>query len=160
MCTHYDARFFPFEQSNQPISDRTSSVTTPRREPSSPMIVSEDLTPQEEHEIAMAKAASIQSAVQEGVLRLSDVSFGGPEVKSSGTLSVTVSRNCNIEAGDGSRELNGSCVICSDAPIEVVLIPCGHLVGCMGCFTEVKMKDTGCPICRAPVERVVKTYTV
>ena len=54
----------------------------------------------------------------------------------------------------------GTCVICWDAPRQGVCIPCGHLAGCMDCLMEVESKDMGCPVCRGPIEQVVKVYTV
>lgn len=54
----------------------------------------------------------------------------------------------------------GTCVVCWDAPAEGVCIPCGHLAGCMNCLMEVKSKRWGCPICRGPIEQVIKVYAV
>ncbi|XP_051128340.1 putative E3 ubiquitin-protein ligase XBAT35 isoform X2 [Andrographis paniculata] len=52
-----------------------------------------------------------------------------------------------------------SCTICLDAPIEGACIPCGHMVGCMMCLTEIHDKKWGCPVCRAPIDRVVRIYS-
>ena len=45
------------------------------------------------------------------------------------------------------------CAICFevDTP-RCILIPCGHLCFCLACGR----KQTACPICRVPVERVNK----
>ena len=130
-------------------------ATPPRWPPSSPMTASVPLMLQEKHEIAMATAASIKSAEEEGV-PLSDVSFNSPELLTGFNTSSPAGMPNNI----AMASVNASCVICNDAPIEVVLIPCGHLAGCMSCLTEVKMKDFGCPICRARIKRIMKIYTV
>lgn len=58
---------------------------------------------------------------------------------------------------DGS---GGVCVVCWDARAEGACIPCGHLAGCMKCLTEVKLKNWNCPVCRGPIDQVVKVYAV
>ncbi|CAA6662480.1 unnamed protein product [Spirodela intermedia] len=63
-------------------------------------------------------------------------------------------------AGEGTSGSGSSCVICADAPVEAACVPCGHMAGCMACLNEVKMKEFGCPVCRADIERIMKIYTV
>jgi len=49
------------------------------------------------------------------------------------------------------KGIMSTCVVCYDAPLEVVLMPCRHLCLCNGCFEELKEHDGGrllCPICR------------
>ncbi|PWA40996.1 E3 ubiquitin-protein ligase XBAT35 [Artemisia annua] len=55
---------------------------------------------------------------------------------------------------------SSSCVICSDAPVEGAFIPCGHMAGCMSCLTEIKGKNSGCPVCRASIDQVIRLYVV
>ena len=59
-----------------------------------------------------------------------------------------------------TEEKGSQCVICWDGPAEGVCIPCGHLAGCMECLLEIKAKNWGCPVCRAPIEQVIKVYAV
>lgn len=59
-----------------------------------------------------------------------------------------------------TEERGGQCVVCWDAKAEAVCIPCGHLSGCMECLAEIKAKDWGCPVCRAPIQQVIKVYAV
>lgn len=59
-----------------------------------------------------------------------------------------------------AEEKGNQCVVCWDAPAEGVCIPCGHLAGCMECLSEIKAKNWGCPVCRAPIEQVIKVYAV
>eukprot|EP00246_Nothoceros_aenigmaticus_P002899 TRINITY_DN13813_c0_g1_i2.p1 TRINITY_DN13813_c0_g1~~TRINITY_DN13813_c0_g1_i2.p1 ORF type:complete len:565 (-),score=70.18 TRINITY_DN13813_c0_g1_i2:683-2377(-) len=54
----------------------------------------------------------------------------------------------------------GQCVVCWDAPAQGVCIPCGHLAGCMDCLLEIKEKSWGCPVCRAPLNQIVKVFQV
>lgn len=63
-------------------------------------------------------------------------------------------------AAAATEERGGQCVVCWDAKAEAVCIPCGHLAGCMDCLSEIKSKDWGCPVCRAPIQQVIKVYAV
>lgn len=63
-------------------------------------------------------------------------------------------------AAAATEERGGQCVVCWDAKAEAVCIPCGHLAGCMDCLSEIKAKDWGCPVCRAPIQQVIKVYAV
>ena len=49
----------------------------------------------------------------------------------------------------------GICKVCFDRRIDVVLLPCGHLVVCMTCSATV---GSTCPMCRQRITSVVKTY--
>ncbi len=59
-----------------------------------------------------------------------------------------------------SQDGANQCVVCWDAPAQGVCIPCGHLAGCMSCLSEIKAKNWGCPVCRAPIEQVIRVYAV
>lgn len=48
------------------------------------------------------------------------------------------------------------CKICMDAPIECVLLECGHLVACVKCSKVL----SECPICRAYIVRIVRFFRV
>ncbi|GER54425.1 RING/U-box superfamily protein [Striga asiatica] len=52
------------------------------------------------------------------------------------------------------------CAICFDAPKDSFFIPCGHCAACYGCSTRVVESSGVCPICRRPIKRVRKIYTV
>ena len=49
---------------------------------------------------------------------------------------------------------DNTCVICMDAPLEVVLIPCGHMCICESCSRQIVV----CPMCRKTVEDTVKVF--
>eukprot|EP00249_Psilotum_nudum_P022069 c28361_g1_i1 orf=545-2047(+) len=61
---------------------------------------------------------------------------------------------------DKKMNASGMCIVCWDAPREIACIPCGHLVGCMSCLTEIHGKEWGCPVCREPIQQIVKVYAV
>jgi len=46
------------------------------------------------------------------------------------------------------------CKICMDNKVEVVFLPCGHLVSCTRCATAF----SSCAVCRQPIKAYVKTY--
>ena len=49
------------------------------------------------------------------------------------------------------------CTLCFDRFIDTVLVPCGHACVCSNCGESV---NGTCPVCRKPVDQVVKTYSV
>lgn len=46
------------------------------------------------------------------------------------------------------------CKICMDAPIECVMLECGHMATCTGCGKVLNE----CPICRQYIVRVVRFF--
>ncbi|CAL4120914.1 unnamed protein product, partial [Meganyctiphanes norvegica] len=62
--------------------------------------------------------------------------------------------NESQEKESKSEEEEEECKICFDAPIDCVLVECGHLVACMMCGEEL----TECPICRETIINVIRTY--
>lgn len=47
-----------------------------------------------------------------------------------------------------------SCVICLEHQQETALDPCGHICLCQGCTAAVKE----CPVCRRPIQKVLRIY--
>ncbi|XP_059632347.1 putative E3 ubiquitin-protein ligase XBAT35 isoform X2 [Cornus florida] len=60
----------------------------------------------------------------------------------------------------GADEVQDGCVICLDAPVEGACVPCGHMAGCMSCLNTIKEKKTGCPVCRAKINQIIRLYAV
>ncbi|XP_048508634.1 E3 ubiquitin-protein ligase rififylin isoform X2 [Athalia rosae] len=50
--------------------------------------------------------------------------------------------------------LDDLCKICMDAPVECVMLECGHMATCTTCGKQL----SECPICRQYVVRVVRTF--
>ncbi|NXH18647.1 BIR7B protein, partial [Bucco capensis] len=46
------------------------------------------------------------------------------------------------------------CKVCMDRNVSVVFVPCGHLVACGECAFNLRL----CPICRAVIQRSVRTF--
>lgn len=56
--------------------------------------------------------------------------------------------------GLDSMSMDHLCKICMDAPVECVILECGHLATCMACGKQL----SECPICRQFVVRIVRTF--
>ncbi|XP_041370418.1 protein neuralized-like [Gigantopelta aegis] len=51
------------------------------------------------------------------------------------------------------------CKVCCEQPVNCVLYTCGHMCMCYSCAMAVKVQKGGlCPICRQPIQDVIKTY--
>lgn len=46
------------------------------------------------------------------------------------------------------------CKLCMDAPIQAVLLPCGHTLACSECASELHE----CPICRSEIEGITMLH--
>ena len=51
------------------------------------------------------------------------------------------------------------CVMCLDAPMSHIFIPCGHNCACGPCSALVMDSSKACPICRADATMCVQVYT-
>jgi uncharacterized protein YbdZ (MbtH family) len=59
---------------------------------------------------------------------------------------------------ESKKELtdDNSCIICLEKERCVALIPCGHLCLCRDCSGT----QTKCPVCRTPIQDLLRTYSV
>jgi len=57
----------------------------------------------------------------------------------------------------GERESEGSreCVVCLSEPRDTTILPCNHLCLCAGCAEVMRTQTNKCPICRAPVKKLL-----
>ena len=72
--------------------------------------------------------------------------------------SSSSSNRSNGHASD-SEERGGAtvCVVCWEAQISAVAVPCGHAVACWDCLVKVrKMRVSGCPLCRGQIRQVCR----
>lgn len=58
-------------------------------------------------------------------------------------------------SGDDAVAEFRQCFICMDAYRDMTFLPCGHMVACGKCAISLK---SFCPICRAPIASMVKSY--
>uniref|UniRef100_A0A1I7U091 RING-type E3 ubiquitin transferase n=1 Tax=Caenorhabditis tropicalis TaxID=1561998 RepID=A0A1I7U091_9PELO len=61
------------------------------------------------------------------------------------------------QVGESSAE-GDECNICMDAQVNSVLYTCGHMCMCYECARRLLNSKGTCPICRASVQDVIKTY--
>ena len=56
----------------------------------------------------------------------------------------------------------GECVICLERPKDATIVhgTTGHVCCCTVCAQELHRRRARCPICRAPIENVIRQYTV
>ncbi|XP_010492948.1 PREDICTED: probable E3 ubiquitin-protein ligase LUL3 [Camelina sativa] len=60
-------------------------------------------------------------------------------------------------AASGLEDTGGKeCVICLTEPKDTAVMPCRHLCLCSDCAKELPFQSNKCPICRKPIERLVK----
>jgi adenylate kinase len=50
------------------------------------------------------------------------------------------------------------CTVCMDSEADSLVVPCGHQCACNACLTAVRGSSGNCPICRQPIEGVVKVF--
>lgn len=55
---------------------------------------------------------------------------------------------------DFTENFDDLCKLCMDAPLDCVLLECGHIATCIDCGKKL----AECPICRQYVSRVVRTF--
>ena len=63
----------------------------------------------------------------------------------------------NQDAEEDPINLDKKCIVCVDNPREAVFVPCGHLVSCLTCASN--LIDQGCPMCRGDIVTFLKVYT-
>lgn len=52
----------------------------------------------------------------------------------------------------------GKCVICTEQESDTVFYECGHICACYLCSMNLKQKNHNCPVCRAPIKDILRTY--
>lgn len=63
----------------------------------------------------------------------------------------TIELTRELDEGRTARDLL-KCKVCTDAQVEKLIIPCGHLVMCSRCLTVWMNEKKVCPICREPIK--------
>jgi hypothetical protein len=51
-----------------------------------------------------------------------------------------------------------SCALCFERPVQSALLECGHAVCCERCAAALVTAGLPCPVCRAPIARVVRVF--
>lgn len=76
-----------------------------------------------------------------------------PEVASNKMPKREMSTEEILEENRALKE-DRLCKICLDSNKEVIFIPCGHYLACLNCGLNFQT----CPVCRAKISSIVKTY--
>ncbi|GMT06491.1 hypothetical protein PENTCL1PPCAC_28665 [Pristionchus entomophagus] len=61
-------------------------------------------------------------------------------------------------SSDPNLEESEECTVCMAAPINSVIYTCGHMCMCYVCALQTKELGRGCPICRKPMQDVIRTF--
>lgn len=127
----------------------------------------EDLERMSMVERAKAKSQQLDEDIGEAAQNLSKLSVNSPTSQPnivSNFLSLILKwakadNNCfvflqgSLEATEYS-DTGSMCVVCMDAPLEMVLIPCRHMCVCEGCSKHL----ISCPMCRQTVQDALKVF--
>lgn len=63
---------------------------------------------------------------------------------------------------NSNKPFKSDCTVCYEKPINCALYTCGHLCMCYDCACKQWKRENGgrCPICRARIMDVIRTYYV
>lgn len=75
-------------------------------------------------------------------------------------LDLTAPQGRQVKDGEYNSNIRRLCAICFDAPRDCFFLPCGHHASCFECGTRIAEVAGTCPICRRPIKKVRKIYTV
>lgn len=63
-----------------------------------------------------------------------------------------------LESTLSKQQSANECAVCMDNPIDIVCIPCGHLILCSSCANRIQQAEKRCPTCREPVTKFQKVW--
>lgn len=114
------------------------------------------------------KRVNVDRCQQNNALNSSLYQAVEPKMKSSSSNSGTVYRldGTHLQATNrflfhpsGSlNSIGNDCLVCYEQPINSVLYMCGHVCMCYDCSVKQWRTSGHCPICRAPIRDVIRTY--
>ncbi|KAI7819897.1 hypothetical protein BC939DRAFT_479233 [Gamsiella multidivaricata] len=88
---------------------------------------------------------------QLGQEKLKSEQEGGSKGQASSTAGPAASTSASYED-------DSTCKICYDAPLDCVMLNCGHLSTCMDCGKQIMDKDRACPICREYILKLLQVF--
>ena len=71
-----------------------------------------------------------------------------------GFFDLDLTRSVSSSASDSALAISQECVVCFDAAVAVVFVPCGHLATCLKCGPLLQL----CPLCRTVVQMAQKVF--
>ena len=86
-----------------------------------------------------------------------------PGIGGGGGLALPPSSNASSLQDQVSRLVEENrelrlCKVCMEAQIDCVLMPCGHLVVCSDCASDLQKRGFECPAARCSISSVLKIY--
>lgn len=48
------------------------------------------------------------------------------------------------------------CIVCLDAPPQVIFVPCGHMKTCAACAEKLMKRHSECPLCRTHIMKLIR----
>ena len=71
-------------------------------------------------------------------------------------LEIMEDNEMSIENLDDSQK----CIVCFAKPKSATIVHgnTGHVCCCLSCAYTLQRRDDKCPMCRAPIDRVIKHY--
>lgn len=72
----------------------------------------------------------------------------------SGAEALSSNQSFTSSTCTGDSAPANDCVVCMDAPVSHVVVPCGHMCLCGRCSAAVDQ----CPVCRATVQSMMRVY--
>lgn len=66
----------------------------------------------------------------------------------------------NDDDVDENLDERDKCIVCCVRPKKATIVHgnTGHVCCCMGCAYELQRRGDMCPICRAPIDKVIKHF--
>ena len=61
---------------------------------------------------------------------------------------------CQVAEAKGDSMEVAECVVCWEKPVQVAVVPCGHVCVCLGCSSGLKI----CPICRRSADLKLELF--
>ena len=81
-----------------------------------------------------------------------------PRPRTEPDVSAITSTSVGSGGGGGGGTAGAICVVCFDRPADAVIYRCGHQCACLQCAYYMHHSRLGCPLCRAPIEDVIRVY--
>ncbi|KAK6927098.1 hypothetical protein RJ641_008817 [Dillenia turbinata] len=75
-------------------------------------------------------------------------------------LALGYSEGKPLKEGENNSNPQRLCIICCDGPRDCFFLPCGHCAACFTCGSRVAEEAGTCPICRRPIKKVRKIFSV
>ena len=122
---------------------------------------SEEIMPEDaliERKIAVSKESSLFHEAQASEVRCTFSNF--QRSNSSSIESLESQKSDKNVTSKSSGSVTDPCMICLSKPKSASLVhgSSGHQVCCFSCAKRLKRRGKVCPVCRRPIQKVIKNY--